>query len=75
MVKMDSKGRTRIPPEMREGLGGTVEPKNTPKGIIVSPAEESPEFLEEYRTTLLSDPPKTGQPENWSSERIKAIWK
>ncbi len=74
-VKMDSKGRIRIPLEMREGLGETVVLKKTPGGIIVSPGGGSPDFLEEYRAMLLSDPPRTGQPENWPPEKMKAIWK
>lgn len=74
-VKMDLKGRIRITPEMREGLGVTVVLKKTPGGIFVSPGGGAPDFLEEYRAMLISDPPRTGQPENWSPEKMKAIWK
>lgn len=74
-VKVDSKGRIRIPPEMLEGFGGTVILRKTPDGIVVSPGEGDRDFFEEYRAVLLSAPQRTGKPENWSPEKMKGIWK
>jgi bifunctional DNA-binding transcriptional regulator/antitoxin component of YhaV-PrlF toxin-antitoxin module len=74
-VKVDSKGRIRIPPEMREGLGEVVALRRTPDGILVSPESKSKDFFEGFRSTLLSNPPRTGKPENWSPGRMKEVWK
>ncbi|MEN3062081.1 MAG: hypothetical protein ABC595_03115 [Candidatus Methanosuratincola petrocarbonis] len=53
--------------------GRVVALGRTPDGILVSPGVESKDF--EFRAVLLSDPPRTGKPENWSPSRMKEIWK
>jgi len=73
-VKLDSKGRVRIPPELREGLGGTVVLARTGKGILLTPGQ-SMDFLDEFRRIITSEPRRIGVPENPSPRDMKGIWK
>ncbi len=75
-VKLDSKGRVRIPSEFREALGdmGTVSIRKVREGLLIAPGRPQ-NFLEEFRKVIMSEPPRVGIPENWPPERIKAIWR
>ncbi|MFQ6075052.1 MAG: AbrB/MazE/SpoVT family DNA-binding domain-containing protein [Candidatus Bathyarchaeia archaeon] len=73
-VKVDSKGRICIPSELREGLGETVTVKRAGEGILIIPGKPR-DFLEEFHEVIASEPPRTGIPENWPPERMKAVWR
>ena len=72
-VKVDSKGRISLPPELREEIGDLVIIKKTPEGILLQRSQKR-DFLEEFKKTIISEPPRTGKPENWSPRKMKEIW-
>jgi bifunctional DNA-binding transcriptional regulator/antitoxin component of YhaV-PrlF toxin-antitoxin module len=72
-LKIDSKGRLCIPPEIREEIGDTAILKKTSEGYLLIPGEPT-DFLEEFRKIITSKPRRTGKPENWSPAKMKAIW-
>lgn len=72
-LRMDSKGRICIPLELREEIGDVVILKRTPEGFVIVPGKRV-DFMEEFRKTVTSDPPRTGEPENWPPSRMKAVW-
>ncbi|MBM5805726.1 MAG: hypothetical protein FJZ49_06680 [Candidatus Verstraetearchaeota archaeon] len=73
-LKIDSKGRLCIPPEIREQLGGVAILKRTPEGFLITSGPPR-NFLEEFRKVVTSEPPRTGKPENWPPSRMKAVWR
>ncbi len=72
-LKLDSKGRLYLPPEIREQIGDTVILKRTGEGFLILPGEPR-DFLEEFRRVISSRPPRTGEPENWTPQKMKAVW-
>ena len=74
LVKVDSKGRICIPHEFREELGGVVILRKTRRGILLSPGKDR-DFMDEFRRVMLSEPRRTGIPENPPAEEMKAIWR
>lgn len=72
-VRIDSKGRISIPSELRESIGETVTVRLTDEGILIA-SENASTFEERFRSVILSDPERTGRPENWSPNRMKRIW-
>jgi bifunctional DNA-binding transcriptional regulator/antitoxin component of YhaV-PrlF toxin-antitoxin module len=72
-LKMDSKGRICLPSEIREEMGDIVVATRTPKGILIRPSKRK-DFIEEFRRVITSEPERTGEPENWSPEKMKEIW-
>lgn len=72
-LKIDSKGRLYIPPEVREQIGDTVTLRRTEEGILIVPSKPV-SFLEEFRKALTEEPERTGTPENWPPSRMKKIW-
>jgi bifunctional DNA-binding transcriptional regulator/antitoxin component of YhaV-PrlF toxin-antitoxin module len=73
-VKVDSKGRICIPAEIREEIGDTATLKRTPKGfLLLAGKKEDP--VEELRKIIKSKHKRTGKPEHWTPEQMKAIWK
>jgi AbrB family looped-hinge helix DNA binding protein len=72
-IKVDSKGRICIPAEMREEIGETVTVKRTPEGLLLLPGKKK-DAVEELRRIINSKHHRTGKPENWSPEKMKAIW-
>lgn len=72
-LKIDSKGRLYIPAEVREQIGDTVIIKKTSEGFLLVPGRPK-NFLEEFRKTIVSEPPRTGKPENWPPSKMKTIW-
>lgn len=74
LVKVDSKGRISIPGEFREELGSVVILRRTRKGILLAPGKAR-DFMDEFRRVVLSEPRRTGIPENPSAKEMKAIWK
>jgi len=74
VVKVDSKGRICIPPEFREELGGMIILRKTRKGILLSPGEDR-DFMDEFRKVMLSEPRRTGIPENPPARKMKSIRK
>lgn len=73
-VKVDSKGRVRIPLEFREELGEVVILRKTRRGILLSPGEVR-DFVDEFRRVILSEPRRTGIPENPPPQEMKKIWR
>jgi len=73
-LRMDSKGRVCIPLELREEIGDVVILKRTPEGFVIVPGKRV-DFMEEFRKTIASDPPRTGEPENWPPSRMKTVWR
>jgi len=72
-LKIDSKGRLYIPPEIREQIGDTAILKKTSEGFLIVPGQ-SENFMDEFRRVIASEPPRTGKPENWPPSKMKAIW-
>ena len=72
-LKIDSKGRLRIPPEIRERIGDTAILKETAEGFLILPGR-SESFIEDFQRLIASEPPRTGKPENWPPSKMKAIW-
>lgn len=73
-LKLDSRGRLYIPPEIREEIGDTVILRRTSKGFLLTRGRSS-DFLEEFNKIIACEPPRTGKPENWSPKKIKSIWR
>ncbi|MFQ6094860.1 MAG: AbrB/MazE/SpoVT family DNA-binding domain-containing protein [Candidatus Bathyarchaeia archaeon] len=73
-LKVDSKGRICIPLELRKEIGDVVILRRTPEGFIIVPGKPV-DFIEEFRKTVTSEPPRTGKPENWPPSRMKAMWR
>ena len=72
-LKVDSKGRICIPAEIRELIGGTATLKKTSAGYLLLPGKQK-DAIEELHKIITSKHPRTGKPENWSSEKMKSIW-
>jgi DNA-binding transcriptional regulator/RsmH inhibitor MraZ len=72
-LKIDSKGRLCIPREVREQIGDTATLKKTNEGFLIVPGQHR-SFLDEFRKVISSEPSRTGEPENWSPSKMKAIW-
>ena len=72
-MKMDSKGRICLPPDIREELGDTVIATRTPKGILIT-AGRRKGFVEEFNKVISTKPKRTGEPENWTPDKMKDIW-
>ena len=72
-LKIDSKGRICIPPEIREQIGDTAILKKTSEGFLIMPGQAR-NFIDEFRKVIASEPPRTGKPENWPPSKMKAIW-
>jgi len=72
-LKVDSKGRLYIPPEIREQIGDTVILKKTSEGFLIMPGKPT-NFLDDFRKAMSFEPPRTGKPKNWTPSKMKAIW-
>ncbi|MFB3889437.1 MAG: hypothetical protein ACE14S_08090 [Candidatus Bathyarchaeia archaeon] len=72
-VKIDSEGRLQLPKKVRKQLGDTVVLKETPEGYLMLP--EKTFVVEEFKKLINSEPRRTGKPEFWSPQEMKAIWK
>ena len=72
-LKIDSKGRICIPPEIREQIGDTAILKKTSEGFLIMPGQAR-NFIDEFRKVIASEPPRTGKPENWPPSKMKAMW-
>ena len=73
-LRVDSKGRISIPPEVREEIGEVAVLKKTREGFLIAPGGRKGDFFEDFRDAILSEPPRTGKPENWPPSRMKGIW-
>ncbi|HDO21216.1 MAG: AbrB/MazE/SpoVT family DNA-binding domain-containing protein [archaeon GB-1845-036] len=73
-LKVDSKGRIYLPREVREEIGDFVILEKSEEGFILKPGEVT-NFLEEFKRSITSEPPRTGKPENWPPSKMKAIWR
>jgi len=67
-LKVDSKGRIRIPAEIREQIGDVIILRKTTEGYLLVP------FLDDFKKVVSSKPRRTGKPECWSPEQMKSIW-
>jgi bifunctional DNA-binding transcriptional regulator/antitoxin component of YhaV-PrlF toxin-antitoxin module len=72
-LKIDSKGRLCIPPEIREQIGDSAIIRKTNEGFLIMP-DHPRSFLDEFCRVIASEPPRTGKPENWSPSKMKAVW-
>jgi bifunctional DNA-binding transcriptional regulator/antitoxin component of YhaV-PrlF toxin-antitoxin module len=72
-LKIDSKGRLCIPAEIREEIGDTATLKKTSEGYLIIPGKQE-NFLKEFQKVIESKHKRTGEPENWSPEKMKSIW-
>jgi len=73
-LKLDSKGRLCIPPQIREQIGNTVTLKKTTDGFIIIPGTEV-NFLEEFQKVISSEPKRKGKPKLTSPKEMKSIWR
>jgi bifunctional DNA-binding transcriptional regulator/antitoxin component of YhaV-PrlF toxin-antitoxin module len=72
-LKVDSKGRLYIPPDIREQIGDIVTLKRTKEGFLIAPGKPR-NFMEEFLKVITSEPLRTGKPENWPPSKMKAVW-
>ena len=72
-LKLDSKGRLSIPQEVREQVGDVVTIRKTSEGYLILPGKPT-NFFDEFHKVMSSEPPRTGKPENWTPQKMKAIW-
>ncbi|MEM3403337.1 MAG: MraZ N-terminal domain-containing protein [Nitrososphaeria archaeon] len=72
-LKIDSKGRLYIPPEIREQIGETAILKKTDEGYLIVPGKPR-NFLDNFNKVIISKPTRTGKPENWPPSKMKRIW-
>jgi bifunctional DNA-binding transcriptional regulator/antitoxin component of YhaV-PrlF toxin-antitoxin module len=72
-VKVDAKGRIRIPAEIRGEIGDAVIFKKTPQGYLLVPGKER-DAHERLVQIINSKHHRTEKPENWSPEKMKSIW-
>jgi DNA-binding transcriptional regulator/RsmH inhibitor MraZ len=72
-LRLDSKGRLYLPQYIREEIGDTVILRRTEEGFLIIRGQASG-FLDEFFRVITSEPQRTGKPENWPPERMKAIW-
>ena len=73
-LKIDSKGRLCIPPEIREQIGDTVTLKKTPDGFLIVPGKPA-DFLEEFRKAISTEPKRKGKPKFISPKDMKSTWR
>ncbi len=73
-LKIDSKGRLCIPPEIREQVGETAILKKTDKGYLILPGKKV-DFQEEFRKIITSPPKRKGKPKIATPEEMKTTWK
>ena len=73
-LKIDSKGRLCIPPEIREYIGDVAVLKKTSEGYLIIPGKPT-DFLEEFRKVISSEPKRKGKPKLVSPEEMKSIWR
>ena len=73
-LKIDSKGRLCIPPEIREQIGDTATLKKTSEGFIIIPGKQV-NFQEEFRKIITSEPKRKGKPKLISPKGMKSIWR
>ena len=73
-LKIDSKGRICIPPEIREKIGTTATLKKTPEGFLIVPGKPV-DFLEEFRKVISAEPKRKGKPKLASPKDMKSTWR
>jgi bifunctional DNA-binding transcriptional regulator/antitoxin component of YhaV-PrlF toxin-antitoxin module len=73
-LKIDSKGRLCIPPEIREQIGATATLKKTPEGYLIVPGKPV-DFLEEFRKVISTEPKRKRKPKLISPQEMKSIWR
>ncbi len=73
-LKIDSKGRLCIPPEVREQVGDTAILKKTDDGFLIVPGKRI-DFQEEFRRIIASPPKRKGKPKLATPEEMKTAWK
>jgi bifunctional DNA-binding transcriptional regulator/antitoxin component of YhaV-PrlF toxin-antitoxin module len=73
-LKVDSKGRICIPPQIRLEIGQTAILKKTADGYLIIPGKPT-DFLEEFRQVISSEPKRKGTPKLLSPEEMKSIWR
>ena len=72
-IKVDSKGRILLPREVRDEIGDIIILERTDEGFILKRGELV-NFLEEFKRIIVSEPLRTGKPENWPPQKMKRIW-
>jgi AbrB family looped-hinge helix DNA binding protein len=76
---VDSKRRLTLPPRVVEKLGVTegdevIFEEGKDGTFVIKPGRKT-DFDEWFRKLILSEPRRTGKPENWSPAKMKEIWK
>jgi bifunctional DNA-binding transcriptional regulator/antitoxin component of YhaV-PrlF toxin-antitoxin module len=73
-LKIDSKGRLCIPPEIREQIGDTAILKKTSEGFLIVPGKPV-DFLEEFSRVISTEPKRKAKPKLTSPKEMKSIWR
>jgi bifunctional DNA-binding transcriptional regulator/antitoxin component of YhaV-PrlF toxin-antitoxin module len=73
-LKIDSKGRLCIPPEIREQIGDIAILKKTPEGYLIVPGKPV-NIIEEFRQVISVEPKRKGKPKLISPQEMKSMWK
>ena len=73
-LKIDSKGRLCLPPEIREQIGESATLKKTPEGFLIVPGKPV-DFLEEFRKVISTEPKRKGKPKLITPQEMKSIWR
>jgi AbrB family looped-hinge helix DNA binding protein len=76
---VDSKRRLTLPPRVVEKLGvkegdEVIFEEGKDGTFVIKPGRKT-DFDEWFRKLILSEPRRTGKPENWSPAKMKEIWK
>jgi DNA-binding transcriptional regulator/RsmH inhibitor MraZ len=74
ILKIDSKGRIRIPAEFREEIGDAAIMKKTAQGFLIVPGKQE-NFIEAFNKMINSEPKRKGKPKLASPEEMKSIWR
>jgi DNA-binding transcriptional regulator/RsmH inhibitor MraZ len=73
-LKVDLKGRIRIPAEFREEIGDAAIMKRTTEGFLIIPGKPE-NFIESFNKIITSEPKRKGKPKLATPEQMKAIWR
>ncbi len=77
-MKIDSKGRILLPPELRDELelepGDVVSLKKMRDGLVLTRGAKR-DFLAAFKRMLETPPTRLGKPENPAPSKMKRVWK
>ncbi len=73
-VKVDSKGRIRLPAEFSEEIGDVVVLKKTAEGFLIVPGKQE-DFIGVFNKMITSEPKRKGKPKLATPKEMKSVWR